>query len=195
MSMGKGSIYSTANAQKLVSRSSTESELVGAHDVMPQILWTANFMKGQGQSVGSILFQDNMSAMLLEKNGRASSSKRTRHIKLRYFFIKDCVDKGEIMIEHCPTEEMVGDFFTKPLQGKLFYRLRDLIMHIDPSSSHHSVHRSVLRQVRFKEQIPDGLATSAKDLKPVPEPTQSFSMKRRAERRSYKEALLATNHE
>jgi hypothetical protein len=82
--------------------------------------------------------------MQLEKNGRASSGKRTRHINIRYFFIKDRVASGEIKLEWCPTKEMIGDFFTKALQGILFYKLRDYIMNIDPSSPYHSSHRSVL---------------------------------------------------
>ena len=45
---------------------------------------------------------------------------------------------------HCPTKEMLADYFTKPLQGLQFYKLRDQIMNIDPSSHYHSGHRSVL---------------------------------------------------
>jgi hypothetical protein len=43
----------------------------------------------------SLLYQDNMSAILLKTNGRASSSKRTKHIKVKYCFVKDKVDQGE----------------------------------------------------------------------------------------------------
>ncbi len=68
----------------------------------------------------SLLYQDNMSAILLETNGKASSSKRTKHIKVKYFFIKDKVDQGEITIEHCPTEQMWTDINTKPKQGLAF---------------------------------------------------------------------------
>jgi hypothetical protein len=75
MLLGKGSVYSTSVKQKLVTRSSTEAEVVVVHDVLPQMLWTAYFLKGQGVHVSDlILFQDNMSAILLEKNGRASAS-------------------------------------------------------------------------------------------------------------------------
>jgi hypothetical protein len=145
MTMGKGSIYSTANGQKLVARSSTESELIAFYDVMPQVLWTDHFLTAQGHIVkDNIVYQDNKSSILLEKNGRASSSKRTRHINIRYFFVKDHVDRGTIRIEHCPTKEMIADYFTKPLQGVLFYQMRDHIMNIDPSSPYHSGHRSVL---------------------------------------------------
>jgi hypothetical protein len=76
------------------------------------------------------VFQDNQSAMLLEKNGRGSSSKRTRHINIRYFFITDRIAKDELTVEYCPTGDMVGDFFTKALQGSLFRKFRALIMNI-----------------------------------------------------------------
>jgi hypothetical protein len=90
MTLGKGSMYSTSVKQKLMTRSLTEAKVVAVHDVMPQMLWTAYFLKGQGVHVpDSILYQDNMSAMLLEKNGRASASKRSRHMNIRYFFIAD----------------------------------------------------------------------------------------------------------
>jgi hypothetical protein len=85
-----------------------------------------------------------MSAMLLEKNGRASASKQSRHMNIRYFFIADQAKNGELQIEYCPTEKMIGDFFTKPLQGAQFYILHDDIMNVDPGSAYHSAHRSVL---------------------------------------------------
>jgi hypothetical protein len=145
MSLGGGSVYSTARKQKLVTRSSTECELVGVHDVLPQIERTKLFLEAHGYGVKDVvLYQDNMSAMLLEKNGKASSSKRTKHLNLRYFYVKDKIDSGDLHIEHCPTDRMVADFFTKPLQGVLFRKMRDYIMNIDPNSSYHSGHRSVL---------------------------------------------------
>jgi hypothetical protein len=148
MSMGKGSIYSTSAKQKLVTRSSTEAEIVGVHDVMPQLMWTGHFLMEQGFHVKeTILYQDNTSSILIEKNGRSSCSKRNRHMNIRYFFIKEQVDSKRVRIEHCPTAEMVADYFTKPLQGGPFRKLRDYIMNIDPSSMYHSsnsVHRSVL---------------------------------------------------
>ena len=66
--------------------------------------------------------------MLLERNGRASSSKRTKHINIRYYFITDRISKGEVRVEWCPTGDMVADFMTKPLQGSTFKKFRDLIM-------------------------------------------------------------------
>jgi hypothetical protein len=66
--------------------------------------------------------------ILLERNGRALSGKRTRHINIRFFFIMDRVNMKEISIDWGPTKKMVADFMTKPLQGSLFRELRDYIM-------------------------------------------------------------------
>ena len=96
---------------------------------MPQILWTRNFLLTQGVEVAhNILHQDNKSAMILEENGNSSSSRRTRHINVRFFFIKDRISNNEVELQYCPTEQMVGDYFTKPLQGKKFFFFRKLIM-------------------------------------------------------------------
>lgn len=118
MTLGKGAVYATSTIQKLYTKSSTEAELVAVDDIMPQVLWTTYFLKSQGYTTDhATVYQDNKSAILLEKNGRASSSKRTRHINVRYLFIKDRIDKKEIVVEYCPTSIMMADFYTKPLQG------------------------------------------------------------------------------
>ncbi len=59
------------------------------------------------------------SAMLLEMNGRTSSSKRTRHIEIRYYYVANQVAKGW---------PWGRDFLTKPLQGKVFIKFWDLLM-------------------------------------------------------------------
>ena len=127
--MGRGFPISTSTKQKLNTRSSTESELVGVDDMMPIIIWTRYFLLSQGYGiVENLLLQDNKSSILLERNGRASSSKRTRHINIRYFFVCDRVNMKEISLHWCPTKEMIADFWTKPLQGSHFRKLRDYIM-------------------------------------------------------------------
>jgi hypothetical protein len=130
-SLGKGCLMSASVKQKLNTRSSTETEVVAVDDAMPQVLWTNYFLKAQGYAPErTVIYQDNESAILLEKNGKGSSSKRTKHINVRYYFIKDRIDSGEVCVEHCPATEMIGDFFTKPLQGALFVKFRSIIMNI-----------------------------------------------------------------
>ena len=131
MSLGKGSIYSTSNKQKNNTRSSTETELVATDDTLPQVLWSKYFMDEQGIDADHILYQDNTSAQKLEVNGRMSSGKRTKHLNVRYFFINDRIEAGDFKVEHCPTKEMWADYFTKPLQGKLFHYFRALVMGFD----------------------------------------------------------------
>jgi hypothetical protein len=129
LSLGRGFPNMGSTKHKLNTRSSTEAEIVGADDFMPAVCWTRYFMEAQGYKVvDNILYQDNKSAMLLEKNGKASSSKHTKHINIRYFFITDRISKGELKVEWCPMDDMIGDYATKPLQGAKFRKFRDLIM-------------------------------------------------------------------
>ncbi len=128
LTMGRGFPIVISTKQKLNTKSSTESEIVGVDDMMPIVVWSRYFLMAQGYGVTqNLLLQDNQSSILLERNGKASSGKRTRHINIRYFFITDRVNMKEIEIEWCPTKEMVADFMTKPLQGSHFRRLCDLI--------------------------------------------------------------------
>jgi hypothetical protein len=108
--MGKGTLYSKSGKQKFNTKSSTEAELVGASDFLPQTIWTTNFIEAQGYTVtNSDFYQDNTSAMRMERNGRQSAGQRSYHINIRYFFIKDRIANGEINLIHCPTAKMIAD--------------------------------------------------------------------------------------
>ena len=74
------------------------------------------------------LYQDNISTQLLMKNGRFSTGKKTKHIKAKFFFIKDRVDDGEMRVIHWPSENMWADVLTKPLQGMAFKRMQAELM-------------------------------------------------------------------
>jgi hypothetical protein len=121
MTMGKGAAISSSNIMKCNTRSSTETEIISVHDKLPDIIWMRYFVECQGYDIDEyIVFQDNMSSLSLEKNGRMSSSKRTKHIKAKYFLIKDYYDSGEIDLRYCLTDVMWADILTKPLQGQTF---------------------------------------------------------------------------
>jgi hypothetical protein len=126
---GEGAVQSISRKQKLNTKSSTKSELVEVHDVSVMILWTKLFLEEQGYDINSnILYQDNKSAILLETNGKKSSGKRTRALNIRYFFLTDQVEKGNVTIVYCPSDGMVGDFHTKPLQGEKFCKFQNAIL-------------------------------------------------------------------
>ena len=129
MSLGWGAIHARSSKQKLNTKSSTESELVGLSEYVPYNIWLVNFLTAQGYEIKqNIVYQDNESAIKMAKNGRNSCTGNSRHIHIRYFFVKDRVDKGELSIQYCPTHHMLADYFTKPLQGSLFHKFRNVIM-------------------------------------------------------------------
>ncbi len=77
-----------------------------------------------------VVCQDNKSAILLDCYCKASSSKRTKHISIRYFFVKDRIDSNKIQVKWYPTKIMIADYMTKPLQGAIFKKFLDQIMEI-----------------------------------------------------------------
>lgn len=121
LSLGQGFPIVSSTKQKLNTCSSMETEIVGTDNFMSVICWTQYFLEAQGyQVLDNVLFQDNKSTILLEKNGKVSSSKCMKHINIQYFFITNRVNKGNVSLVWCPTGDMIGDFMTKPLQGALF---------------------------------------------------------------------------
>jgi hypothetical protein len=129
LTMGTRCAVPTSTKKKCNVRSSTIGELVAVDEMMAQIRWTRFFMIAQGFKVtDNILYQDNRSAILLEKNGQASSSKRTKHIEIRYYYVADRIAKGDLLVVWCPTDKMIADFLTKPLQSKVFKQFQDMLM-------------------------------------------------------------------
>ena len=70
----------------------------------------------------------------MEKNGRNSCTGNSRHVDVRYFWIKDKIDQGEVKVKYLPTHLMLADFFTKPLVGNLFHKMREYVMGWKPMS-------------------------------------------------------------
>jgi len=130
LTLGKGPILVSCKKQKILTKSSTEAEIVAASDGSPTVVGVRRFLKAQGYKLEpSVIYQDNMSTMSLIKKGRPTSE-ASKHINIRHFFIKQLVDEGEIRVMHMPTEDMLADLLTKPLQGMKFRRLRDKLMNI-----------------------------------------------------------------
>ena len=142
ISFGRGGLICKSKKQGINTKSSTEAELIGASDYLPNTLYVKLFMEAQGYTIDKAIFhQDNESAIKMEQNGKASCGQRSRHIDIRYFFITDHSKRHSIDILHCPTADMLADFFTKPLQGSLFRKFRSVLLgeaHID--TLHHVPH-------------------------------------------------------
>ena len=116
----RGAVHSKSAKQQIVTKSSTEAELVALSDSTNQALHLRHFIIGQGHACGPVtVYQDNMSCMSLIERGR-SAAERTRHIAIRYFWLKERVDQGEARVRHLGTKEMYANLLTKPLQGAQF---------------------------------------------------------------------------
>jgi len=115
--------------QKLVANSSTEAELICIYDGLDQLLWIRRVLEWLGYDQGTTkLYQDNTSTITMAHMGRGASGSNTKHIDIRYFFIKQFIDAKIIEIDHLGTNQMIGDFFASPRQGQDFRRMRDTIM-------------------------------------------------------------------
>ena len=126
-----GPVHVKSTKQKLVTKSSTEAELVALSDYASQAIWVRNFIIAQGYDVGPVvLHQDNMSCMALIKRG-GPASERSRHISIRQFWVKEKIDQQEAVVKHLPTEKMFVNVMTKPLQGQQFIQERNALTNWD----------------------------------------------------------------
>ena len=111
-----------------MSKSSTEAELIALSDKCGYVIWAREFLLSQGIKLGpTVINQDNQSTLCLINKG-SSTSMRTKHVNIRYFWVKDRIDSGELKIVYQPTNDMVADILTKPLQGGPFIALRNKLL-------------------------------------------------------------------
>jgi hypothetical protein len=117
-------LFTKSAKQKIVTKSSTEAELVGLSDTASQAIHLRNFIIAQGYETGpAVIYQDDMSCMALVKRG-GPGSERSRHINIRHFWLSEKVAQEEVIIEHLGTEDMFANVLTKPVQGAQFDRER-----------------------------------------------------------------------
>ena len=120
ISLGGGPVFVRSTKQKIVTKSSTESELVGLSDEAGAVMSVASFVELQGYVPKTCINQDNMGTIAMIKNGK-SKSLRTKHIKVRYFWLCEQL-KDNLQIKYVPTGKMIADILTKPMQGAMFKR-------------------------------------------------------------------------
>ena len=115
-----GAVHCKSSKQSIVTKSSTEAELIALSDSANQGIFIRNFLLGQGYKVPPVtVYQDNTSCMALIERGR-SGAERTRHISIRYFWLRERVENKEAVVVHKGTKEMYANVLTKPLQGSQF---------------------------------------------------------------------------
>lgn len=148
LSLGIGAVFSLYCKQKLVTKSSIEAELVSDDDTMTFVMWAKYFFEAQAVDLlehsklkylgkQNIIEQDNTSVIQLERNGRRSSTRRTKHINIRYFYVTDKVKDGTVQVTYKPTSEMLSDYLTKSLTGSLFTKHQATLLVLESYDDYH----------------------------------------------------------
>jgi hypothetical protein len=114
--LGHATVYARSQKQKIVSKDSTEAELVALTDMVDGSLKLEEFMIEQGHVMQmTTIRQDNTSTITIATTD--GGKYRTKHMRVRKYKIKEYCDQKMIEIVYCPTGNMVADVMTKPLQG------------------------------------------------------------------------------
>ena len=130
ITLGRGMFSCKSTKQRLNVKSSTEAELVGISDCLNDVLWMLNFVTDLGFPVKPItVWHDNLSVISMLTTG-FTGNRRSRHINIRFYFAKDYIDKGLVIVKYKPSSEMIADVLSKPLTGRLFKEMRDKLLGI-----------------------------------------------------------------
>jgi hypothetical protein len=122
--LGRSLVSWSSKKQNSVALSTTEAKYIASSSCCAQILWMKAILNDFGIKFKQVpLLCDNESVMKLTNN--PVQHVRTKHIDVRHHFIRDHQQKGDICIESVGTDDQLADIFTKPLDKKRFYKLRN----------------------------------------------------------------------
>ena len=126
-SLGSSVFSWSSKKQESVAQSTAEAEYVAAAMATSQVYWLRKILGdiGMKQKEATELFCDNQSAIAMSKNPVFHS--RTRHINIKYHFIREAIEEGEVQLTFCKSEDQVADIFTKALPKEKFFKFRELL--------------------------------------------------------------------
>jgi hypothetical protein len=126
ITFGGACILGKSTKHKINSKSSAESELIALSDHAGIAIHGQRFLKSLKIDTACIIYQDNTSTKEMITNQNIND--KSKHIKIRYYWLKERVREGEVIIQYIPTDQMLADLMTKSVQGKLFIELRDKVL-------------------------------------------------------------------
>ena len=127
LTMGGAAIGGWSYKQRMVTRNSTESEIVALTDGLSEVVWAKKWLTSQGYVLGAInVYQDNQAVIELIASERRTHQ-RTKHIDARYFYARELMEQKEIVLIWIPNHLMLADMMTKPVMGALFASLENYI--------------------------------------------------------------------
>ncbi len=114
--MGTGAISWSSRLQSVVALSTTEAEFISAVSAGQEILWLRHLFQELGYPIKgpSTLYIDNMSALSVARNPEHHG--RMKHLDLKFFWLRQAVQDSKLRLEYIPTEFMLADLLTKPLE-------------------------------------------------------------------------------
>lgn len=123
-----GGAVSWSSRKQPVTLSTTEAEFVAAGSCACQCVWMRRILErlGHSQDNCTVVLCDNSSTIKLSKNPVLHG--RSKHIDVRFHFLRDLTRDGVVELKHCGTQEQVADIMTKPLKLEVFLRLRDCLV-------------------------------------------------------------------
>jgi hypothetical protein len=123
-----GSFLTKSKKQTVTADSSTIAELIAAFLASKEIAWARSILTelGYQQDHPTILHEDNQSTIQMINND--SNSQKTKHIDVRYNYVREKVAAGDIVMKYCMSSDMTSDILTKPLAPKPFLHLRPKLL-------------------------------------------------------------------
>uniref|UniRef100_A0AAV1UIR5 Uncharacterized protein n=1 Tax=Peronospora matthiolae TaxID=2874970 RepID=A0AAV1UIR5_9STRA len=123
--LNNGCISWRSKKQRSVALSSTEAEYMALSEATQEATWLKTFMRDLGEEAGDnalTIYEDNQGAIALAEN--PEFHKRTKHIDIRYHFVREKVEKNQVVLQYCPTQDMLADIMTKAIAAPQFTILR-----------------------------------------------------------------------
>jgi hypothetical protein len=128
--LGRSLVSWASKKQNSAALSTAEAEYIVAGHCSAQLLWMRQTLRDYGYKLSKVpLLCDNESAIRMADNPVEHS--RTKHIDIRYHFLRDRQQRGDIEIAYVRTKEQLADVFTKPLDEKTFSKLRNELNILD----------------------------------------------------------------
>lgn len=118
----------SSKKQRVVALSTCEAELYAESAAIQEVLWLRGLMEELGlhTQTGSTVFGDNQSTIAVSTNG--VKGERTKHVDVKYHFVTETVERGEVKLRWVPTQQQQADIFTKALAAPVFLHLRRQLM-------------------------------------------------------------------
>ena len=124
--LGGAAISWKSTKQTTVALSIAEAEYIALFSASQEAIWLQQLISNLSKKAlhKMIIYEDNQSTICLAKNQAVHG--RTKHIDIKYHFIRDLVEAGKIELVYCTTKNMAADIFTKELSIRQFEKIRHL---------------------------------------------------------------------